>query len=137
MLLLTFSGTAVLLGLGGLCLLVSLTIFGLRRFISAPRAGASGKRTKNAAFSFTAPLHRLSLCVAIAASLIAINYTNFAPVQVLEGYTVTDIDDLDVVGPREGGKGGDPAARRGPTTGSPLPRCHRRPPSLSRCGNRK
>lgn len=99
MFLLTFSGTAVLLGLGGLCLLVGLTIFGLRRFISAPPPGVTGKRTKNAAFSFTAPLHRLSLCVAIAASLIAINYTNFAPGQILEGYTVTDIDDLDVVPP--------------------------------------
>ncbi len=99
MLLLTFSGTAVLLGLGGLCLLVGLTILGLRRFISTTPSGATGKRTKNAAFSFTTPLHRLSLCVAIAASLIAINYTNFAPGQVLEGYTVEDIDDLDVVPP--------------------------------------
>lgn len=99
MLLLTFSGTAVLLGLGGLCLLVGLTIFALRHLISTQPGEASGKRAKNAAFSFTTPLHRLSLCVAIAASLIAINYTDFAPGQVLEGYTVSDFTDLDIAPP--------------------------------------
>jgi len=99
MLLLTFSGTAVLLGLGGLCLVVGLTVFALRGILKARSAAPTGKRVKHAAFSFTTPLHRLSLCVAIAASLIAINYTDTAPGQVLEGYTVEDIVDLDVVPP--------------------------------------
>lgn len=97
MLLFTFSGTAVLLGLGGLCLLVGLTVFVLRRSL---RSGApEGRRTKNAVFRFSTPLHGLSLCVAIAASIIAINWTEFGQVEVLAGYTIDPDLEIDVVIP--------------------------------------
>lgn len=87
MLLLTFSGTAVLLGLAGLCLLVGLTIVLLRHQLAANIA-PDGKRIKDAAFRYSAPLHRLSLCVAIAASLVAINWTQFETVSTADIYVV-------------------------------------------------
>jgi len=96
MLLLTFNGTAVLLGLAGLCLLVCLTIFILRRSARRAAGGNDGKRAKDVAFSFTGPLHRLSLCVAIAGSLITINWTQFQPEQILDGYTVADDLEIEV-----------------------------------------
>lgn len=95
MLLFTFSGTAVLLGLAGLCLLVALTIYLLRLRLRAV-AASSDKRIKHAAFSFTAPLHRLSLCVAILASLLSVNYTTFGADGPIEGYVVSEDDIVDV-----------------------------------------
>lgn len=95
MLLFTFSGTAVLLGLAGLCLLVALTIVLLRQRLRSA-AEQTGKRSKHAAFSFTTPLHRLSLCVAILASLITVNYTSFAADGPISGYVVDEADILDV-----------------------------------------
>jgi len=97
MLIFTFSGTAVLLGLGGLCLLVGLTIFVLRRALRSE--SPDGKRAKNAAFRFSTPLHGLSLCVAIAASIIAINWTEFGQQEVLAGYTISEDLEIDVVIP--------------------------------------
>lgn len=97
MLIFTFSGTAVLLGLGGLCLLVGLTIFVLRRSLRSE--ATDGKRTKNAAFGFSTPLHGLSLCVAIAASIIAINWTEFGQQEVLAGYTIAEDLEIDIVIP--------------------------------------
>ena len=97
MLIFTFSGTAVLLGLGGLCLLVGLTVLALRRTLRSPNPAS--KRTKNAAFRFSAPLRGLSLCVAITASIITINWTEFSPQEVLAGYTVSEDLEIDVVIP--------------------------------------
>ncbi|MTB50069.1 energy transducer TonB [Lewinella sp. W8] len=71
MLIYTFSGTTVLLGLGGLCLLVLLVILLLRRL----RAPQSVKGKAASVFSYRAPLHRLSLCVAILATFLTINWT--------------------------------------------------------------
>jgi len=71
----TFSGTAVLLGLGGLCLAVGVSIILLRRWLGLRSAVAE----RHAAFTFTRPLHRLSLCVALAAAFICLNWTQYAP----------------------------------------------------------
>lgn len=98
MLLFTFSGTAVLLGLAGLCLAVGGSILLLRGLLRRRPLAPSGKRLKNAAFSFTGPVHRLSLCVAIAASFIAINWTQFEPEQMVYGDVeiIEDIIDVDI-----------------------------------------
>ncbi|SEP97179.1 energy transducer TonB [Neolewinella agarilytica] len=98
MLLYTFSGTAVLLGLAGLCLAVGGSILLLRGVLRHRPLDSSGKRLKNAAFSFTGPVHRLSLCVAIAASFIAINWTQFEPEQMVYGdvEVIEDLIDIDI-----------------------------------------
>jgi len=98
MLLYTFSGTAVLLGLAGLCLAVGGSILLLRSLLRRRPLDPSGKRLKNDAFSFTGPVHRLSLCVAIAASFIAINWTQFEPEQMVYGDVgiIDDIIDVDI-----------------------------------------
>ncbi len=95
MMLYTFSGTAVLLGLAGLCLLLALTILSLRRLLRQP---ATGQRTKNAAFSFTGPVQQLSLCVAIAASFVTINWTRFAaePTQYAAFEVIEDLIEVDI-----------------------------------------
>jgi protein TonB len=97
MLIFTFSGTAVLLGLGGLCLLVGLTVLVLRRSLWSNAPG--DKRAKNAVFRFSTPLHGLSLCVAIAASIIAINWTEFGQQDVLAGYTIDPDIEIDIIIP--------------------------------------
>ena len=81
MLLFTFSGTAVLLGLGGLCLAVGLTVFLLRGTLRRQKPG----QAKNAAFSFTSPVHRLSLCVAIGAAILCLNWTQYSPERMVYG----------------------------------------------------
>lgn len=86
MLLFTFSGTEVLLGLGGLCLAVGGAIF-LLRF----RLRAAKEEARYAAFSFTTPLHRLSLCVAIAAAVLCLNWTQYDPQETV--YLVGDFED--------------------------------------------
>lgn len=93
MLLYTFSGTAVLLGLAGLCLAVGGSILLLRGVLRRRPTDPTGKRLKNAAFSFSGPVHRLSLCVAIAASFIAINWTQFEPEQMVYG-DIVDFEEL-------------------------------------------
>ncbi len=91
MLIFTFSSTGVLLGLAGLCALVILTIFLLRRNLHGKNL--QGKHHQHAAFSFTTPLHRLSLCVALLASFLAINWTEYTPPPVYAGYVV-DLEDI-------------------------------------------
>ncbi|MFK8163898.1 MAG: energy transducer TonB [Lewinella sp.] len=98
MLIFTFSGTAVLLGLGGLCLLIGLTILVLRSRLRKETV-SNGKRVKHAAFSFSRPLHRLSLCVAIMASILAINWTEFSSETRIMGYTVEEDDLIEVAIP--------------------------------------
>lgn len=95
MFLFTFSGTTVLLGLAGLCLLVLLTILLLRRRLRATIT-KDGKRNKHATFGFSAPLQRLSLCVALLGSLLAVNYTTFQAEGPIVGYVVDEEDILDV-----------------------------------------
>ncbi|MBC6996805.1 energy transducer TonB [Neolewinella lacunae] len=95
MMLYTFSGTAVLLGLAGLCLLLALTVVSLRRIL---RQQATGQRTKNAAFSFTGPVQQLSLCAAIAAAFVTINWTRFAaePTQYAAFEVIEDLIEVDI-----------------------------------------
>lgn len=95
MLIFTFSGTAVLLGLGGLCLLVALTILVLRNRLRT-ETSVNGKRVKHTAFSFSRPLHRLSLCVALMASILTINWTEFAAKTQVMGYIVEETDLIEV-----------------------------------------
>lgn len=95
MLIFTFSGTAVLLGLGGLCLLVGLTILVLRNRLRKETI-LNGKRVKHAAFSFSRPLHRLSLCVAIMASILTINWTEFVVETPIMNYNLDEDDILEV-----------------------------------------
>jgi protein TonB len=95
MLIFTFSGTAVLLGLGGLCLLVGLTVLVLRKRLRKETT-INGKRVKHAAFSFSKPLHRLSLCVAIMASILTINWTEFTPKTPILSYNMDEEDILEV-----------------------------------------
>ncbi|WP_420457724.1 energy transducer TonB [Neolewinella sp.] len=76
----TFSGTTVLLGLGGLCLLLALGVHVLRRRLHHARPSASDSRTKLAAadlFRYTPAIHRVSLCAALFASLLTINWTQW------------------------------------------------------------
>lgn len=93
MLLFTFSGTAVLLGLGGLCLAVIVTIGLLRHHLRTNKDSP-----RNAAFGLTTPLHRLSLCVAIGAAVLCLNWTRYNPEQT--GYQISisedDIIEMDI-----------------------------------------
>jgi protein TonB len=91
-----FNGTGVLLGLGGLCLLVGFTIVLLRRKLTTD-AAPDGKRGKDAVFSLSAPLHRLSLCLAIAGSLVAINWTQFSGKAEAGIYVVEPDLEIDVI----------------------------------------
>jgi protein TonB len=95
MLIFTFSGIAVLLGLGGLCLLVGLTILVLQSRLRSETV-TNGKRVKHAVFSFTRPLHGLSLCVAIMASFLTINWTAFNAETPIMGYFVDEIDVIEM-----------------------------------------
>jgi len=47
---------------------------------------------RNAAFSLTTPLHRLSLCVAIGAAVLCLNWTQYNPEQTV--YFVGEIEDI-------------------------------------------
>lgn len=90
MFLFTFSGTEVLLGLGGLCLAVGSAIFLLRRWLRQ----RSEVTRRHAAFTFTRPLHRLSLCVALAAAFLCLNWTQFEPAANTYAAGPMEIDDL-------------------------------------------
>lgn len=87
MFLLTFSGTTVLLGLVGLCLAVGATIWLLRY-----RLRGTAREERHAAFRFTTPLYRLSLCFAIAAAVLCLNWTQWNPEQLV--YLVEDVDEI-------------------------------------------
>ncbi|MEM9931187.1 MAG: TonB family protein, partial [Bacteroidota bacterium] len=89
----TFSGTEVLLGLTGLSALVGLTIYVLRRRLHRKERADT---TKHAVFSFTTPLHRLSLCVAILASLITLNWTEVHETPVYASNMIMEDDLIEV-----------------------------------------
>ena len=91
----SFSGTAVLLGLGGLCLAVGTSIFLLRRWLRQRSTLAE----RHAAFTFTRPLHRLSLCVALAAAFICLNWTQYEPqptVYLVGGMEMDNLIEVDI-----------------------------------------
>lgn len=91
MLLFNFSGTAVLLGLGGLCLAVIATIWLLRY-----RLRSDKDSPRNAAFSLTTPLHRLSLCVAIGAAVLCLNWTQYDPSQAVYQVAIAEDDIIEM-----------------------------------------
>lgn len=87
MLLFTFSGTAVLLGLAGLCLAVIGCIVLLRAIVGRlSRQGQKRINQHKLVYRYSEPIHGLSLCVAIAASVLAINWT-----QPMEGPLVYEM----------------------------------------------
>lgn len=95
MFLFTFSGTEVLQGLGGLCLAVGTAIFLLRRWLRQRTA----TNERHVAFTFTRPLHRLSLCVALAAALLCLNWTQFdaqANVYMAGAMEIDDLIEVDI-----------------------------------------
>lgn len=78
----TFSGTEVLLGLGALCLLLLATTYLLRRRLARAAPSVHDSRSKLAAadiFRYSPAIGRLSLCAAIIASFITINWTQWEP----------------------------------------------------------
>ena len=79
MILYTFSGTAVLLGLGGTCLLIVAGIFLLRR-----RMGSATAKPANP-FGYTPTTYRVSLCVALLGSFLTMNWTQYRDATVYTG----------------------------------------------------
>ena len=88
----TFSGTTVLLGLAALSLLTGLTIYCFR-LLANRRAG--GELPHKIIPSYTQPIHALAFCVAISASLLAINWTVPVTVTELPAYVVEELDIID------------------------------------------
>jgi len=76
MYLFTFSGTAVLLGLGGVCLLIGLGVYLLRLRIRSAKDEAAN------IFGYSPTIYRVSLCAAIFTSFLAINWTQYYGVPV-------------------------------------------------------
>ena len=97
MLIFTFSGTEVLLGLACLCLLPAAVVLLLRLRRPPPTPHRTG-REDGGVFAHRTALRQLSLCVAIAAVLLAINYTSFAAAPEYAAYTVGE-EDFDIVIP--------------------------------------
>lgn len=97
MLIFTFSGTEVLLGLAGLCLLPVAVVL-LLRLRRAPEDKSRGTHRRPGVFAHSSALRQLSLCLAIAAVLLAINYTTFAAAPEYAAYTVGE-EDFDIVIP--------------------------------------
>ena len=121
---LTFSGTTVLLGLGGLCLLLALGVYVLRRRLHHAHPSAADSRTKLAAadlFQYTPTLHRVSLCAALFASLLTINWTQWqAPSPTYTG--VVEVDEtIDLVPPRTFDPPKPPPPPPPPPTIEPVP----------------
>jgi len=71
MYLFTFSGTAVLLGMGGVCLLIFLGVYLLRLGMRNSKAEAAD------VFGYAPTVYRVSLCAAIFTSFLAINWTQY------------------------------------------------------------
>ena len=92
MMLFTFSGTTVLLGLAALSLLTGLTIYCFR-LLANRRAG--GELPHKIIPSYTQPIHALAFCVAISASLLAINWTVPVTGTELPAYVVEELDIID------------------------------------------
>ena len=121
---LTFSGTTVLLGLGGLCLLLALGVYVLRRRLHHAHPSAADSRTKLAAadlFQYTPTIHRVSLCAALFASLLTINWTQWqAPSPTYTG--VVEVDEtIDLVPPRTFDPPKPPPPPPPPPTIEPVP----------------
>lgn len=95
MFILTFSGTTVLLGLAALCLTVGGSVMLLRR-LNRRRSAASLSNSEHhkLVFSYAEPIHGLALCVAITASVLAINWTQPAGGENLQTMV---IDELDII----------------------------------------
>ncbi|OAV44431.1 hypothetical protein [Lewinella sp. 4G2] len=73
---LNFSSTTVLLGLVALCAGTGLSIYLLRRIVLRKSVLArTNLEHHRAMFSLSEPIHGLGLCVAIAASVLTINWT--------------------------------------------------------------
>ena len=99
----TFSGTAVLLGLGGVCLLLALGVYVMRRRLHHARPSSSDSRTKLAAadlFRYTPAIHRVSLCAALFASLLAINWTQWNAAPTVYAGVIELDETIDMVPPR-------------------------------------
>ena len=97
MLIFTFSGTEVLLGLAALCLLPAAVVLLLRLRRPLPNPQRTG-REDGGVFAYSTALRQLSLSVAIAAALLAINYTSFAAAPEYAAYTVGE-EDFDIIIP--------------------------------------
>lgn len=88
----TFSGTTVLLGLGGLCLLIALSVHLMRRRLS------SGKRVAADVFGYTPAIYRVSLCAALLSTFLAINWTQYDDAPIYAA-TLTMDEDIETIVP--------------------------------------
>ena len=86
-----FSGTVVLLGLAGLCLVTGLTIYILRLIV---RNRVKTVQARRAVFNYQRPIHAIAFCVALSASLLAINWT--VPDQAVTA-SPTTYEDLEIM----------------------------------------
>ncbi|PPK85414.1 TonB family protein [Neolewinella xylanilytica] len=76
----TFSGTTVLLGLVGLCLLCALGIYLLRWHLQrVTRPSQSAKSTHSAVFSLSPVIHRFALSASLFAVFLTLNWTDYGP----------------------------------------------------------
>ena len=88
----TFSGTTVLLGLGGLCLLIALSVYLLRRRLSG------SKRVAADVFGYTPAIYRVSLCAALLTAFLTINWTQYNKAPVYAATLMMD-EDIETVVP--------------------------------------
>ncbi|MBB4079330.1 protein TonB [Lewinella aquimaris] len=93
MLLFTFSGTTVLLGMATLCLLIVVGIFLTRRQLRNAREEAADL------FSLSPAIHRVALCAAIFTAFLAINWTQFREMPVYASGPIV-LDEIIEVIPR-------------------------------------
>ncbi|NJC25453.1 energy transducer TonB [Neolewinella antarctica] len=94
MLLTTFSGTAVLLGLSALGILVIASIFLLKFVVRRQRATESTQSVDHKqVYRYRESIHGFALCVAIAGSALAINWTSPAQDQTFSAITF-DVDEI-------------------------------------------
>ncbi|MCP9236403.1 energy transducer TonB [Lewinella sp. JB7] len=91
----TFSGTEVLLGLGGLCLLLTLAVYLFRRHLGHTGESAAAANI----FGYTPTIHRLSLCASVFTVFLAINWTDGAELPTYESGPVM-VDEIIEVVPR-------------------------------------
>ncbi len=74
----TFSGTNVLLGLVGLCLVIMAGILLVKNHLTTAEASTPAKgKPKASVFSLRPAVHRFSLCAALFASFLVLNWTQF------------------------------------------------------------
>ncbi|WP_116125237.1 energy transducer TonB [Lewinella sp. IMCC34183] len=75
----TFSGTTVVLAIGGLCLLTACAVFLLRRHLHARPATAGAARD---VLRDSPAIHRYSLCAALLLAFLTINWTEYGAATV-------------------------------------------------------